>query len=205
MVSRGPCRGCPHKLKCRNQFVAIADEIKTFRALLCDGSTTRKKTLCGLLKQACAISETGGKEITFSVAGKHVCKNFYREATGFTRQLFDKCVLEVLDPSKVGLRHKLKRPPTAETKSKILAILDLIFGELSVKQDPTKHNHKISCRCTWRDIYEKDFKKYAGGAYICDINKFNRVRRAERKNYRKSPRMTKGKHIEYITFYSLFY
>ena len=196
VVTRGTCAGCPNDLKCRNQFLALADVIKKFRAMLCEPGTRRKTRLCFLLKQSCQDVGDNEKDINFTVAGKPVCKAFYREATGFRRQLFDDCVREVLGLSTIGVKHRVQRPLKAETISKVLAILDLIFGELSVKQDPTRRNHKISCRCTWAEIYEHDFKKYAGGEFICDINKFNMIRRTYRKNYRKSPRMTKGKSIE---------
>jgi hypothetical protein len=196
VVSRAPCAGCPNALKCRNQFLALADVIKTFRAMLCEPGTRRKRRLCYLLKHSCQDGRDGEKDINFTIAGKPVCKTFYREATGFRRQLFDECVIEVLGLSEGAVKRRVQRPIHLETKSKVLAILDLIFGELSVKQDPTRRNHKISCRCTWAEIYEHDFKKYAGGGFICDINKFNKIRRTYRKNYRKSPRMTKGKRIE---------
>ena len=192
--SRAPCGGCPNALKCRNEFVALSDVIKRFRTTLCAGNEKRKKQLFCLLTAGCHENGDGEKEITFTIAGKSVCKSFYRDATGFRRQLFDECVLEVLGLVTKPLGRRVQRQLPLETRSRVVAILDLIFTELSVKQDPTRRNHKISCRCTWAEIYEKDFKKYAGPGFICSLKQFNRIRREERKNYRKSPRMTKGKH-----------
>lgn len=72
----------------------------------------------------------GRFEVRFSISGHQVCKDFYREATGFSEKLFNDVYREVVEglEDKCSDIHKLLHPSKHEDREdEIIAFLDRYF------------------------------------------------------------------------------
>lgn len=93
--SRGNPGGCPNNHKCRHAFSSLevlTNAIKYMRERIYDPSLRRRAVIRSMLEDMRL-----GNTISFKMAGIRTCKNFFREASGIRRQLFDEIVDEVLN------------------------------------------------------------------------------------------------------------
>ena len=80
---------CPNDLKCRELYLHVdgIDELLTFRKQF--WVTDWRRTLLNLLiNSSSKSSENGTVEFAFHIGARAVCKDFFRAATGLTRQIF---------------------------------------------------------------------------------------------------------------------
>ena len=203
--TRGTAGGCPNGRKCRNKFRALSDVILEFRKHIFLGLTgsaesagSRKENLTNMLLLGRRTTDSG-HTIAFAIQGQSVCKGFYRECTGLRRQFFDGVFYQVLTEGAQARTKKKKQGRrnlvvSDEVLVKVLAILDTIFKRTKTlaKSDPTGKTEAMSIRSSWIDVYNIDFKRHAGGTFICTYKTFCAIRFKHRPQYTKSPRMTKG-------------
>lgn len=78
-----------------------------------------------------------GEKVSFIFGGVQVCKAFYRECTGFSKNLFHSCVWRALN----GDQSKPVVQPVQtlnQSEKTALGCLDFCFGRRLIKRDPSK-------------------------------------------------------------------
>jgi hypothetical protein len=123
--------------------------------------------------------------IQISITGEHVCKSFYRAATGLSRQVFDAAVYHVMNnegpPDDV---QQIKVTSDTHAETVVCGFLDAYFRGFRVQYDPVC-NDKAMLYQTWKELYEKDFQDYCKKSNMKAIGyeHFCAIRKSKRKNY----------------------
>ena len=191
---RWPAGGCPSDLKCMNAFGSAESQTAAILALRSKMFKPGTKRSASLLKELVSMRQTG--TIKFVMSEIPVCKYYYRLASGVRRQLFDLCVRKALDATSDGPKKTMALSSISKSKrqeGETLSALDLIFPDKSIKEDPTRAMTKVHIRTRWKTIYNNDYKRIVPEDRQVPYDTFVAIRKRQRPQYMKSPRMRKGK------------
>jgi hypothetical protein len=106
----------------------LLSAIKAFRLLLWrkeeDDGCQRRERLRSIIAGCLQITEIGTKQIQYKINSRPVCKHFFRDASGFRRQLFDSVVSEVLS-DEVAQEMRIQYP--RQRSQDVVGFLDAYF------------------------------------------------------------------------------
>ena len=191
-ASRHPASGCPNGGKCRDKFLTnsvMTDAVMALRRALHVKGKKRSDLLYNEL-----IAFKRNETLEFVLGEQHVCKTFYRLASGLRRQLFEEGVKRAIGNVR-EVKAARSKPVVKRKSSAALAAMDIIFSSKSIKRDPTRANLKTHTRTRWTTIYNSDYKQLVPADQQVSYNQFVSLRRNYRPKYVKCPRMKKGMHV----------
>lgn len=164
---------CPNKKECRSAFGGIPgliESVTLFRQSLWSGVLSRGNELRKLIGSLSTPSAVDGfKTINFCISGRPVCKHFFRECTGFRRQLFDEIVacaegrLEVERPHRLHGSDALAAAGMTRRQAGVLAFFEKFFTKERVEHDPGTGN-LLTIKSSMKDAYDSEYVPHCAAA-----------------------------------------
>jgi hypothetical protein len=182
------CAACPNNQECRSAFGNVGDfsgVIRGFRKSLWDGTDKRGERLKVKLSEMTTVLEGEAPVVNFNINGKPVCKHFFREATGFQRQLVDELIACAQGRKTLERQHSILGSDclTAYEKmtrrqSTVLSFYEKQYAKNRVEHDPGTGN-VLTIKSTYQKAYDEDYVPFCNKAEtipVCTAT-FNSVRR----------------------------
>ena len=182
------CAACPNNQECRSAFGNVGDfsgVMQGFRKSLWDGDHKRGERLKVKLADMTTVREGEAPVVNFNINGKPVCKHFFREATGFKRQLVDELIACAQGRKTPERQHSLQGSDclTAYGKmtrreSTLLAFYEKQYAKNRVEHDPGTGNI-LTIKSTFQKAYDEDYVPHCNKAETTPVSvaTFNSVRR----------------------------
>lgn len=148
---------CPNNQQCGLKYLRADSIEELFKFRQTFWTPEWKEVLYTALQQS--SSEHGHcREFSFHIGATIVCKDFYREVTGLSRQVFDAAYSTVRGNDVKGNR-KTKYVENKESFWFVLGFLDGFFSGHRVQHDPTC-DRKAILSSTWKELYQGTFKDF---------------------------------------------